>query len=74
MTRLCTHAIRISPLGVPIECELFRALCQQQLRLGIAAAAALFADYRCTSATSCNLRGRNLTGLSLLTPLIQLPL
>jgi len=58
-----------------MECELLRALCQQHLRLGTVAAAALFADYRSrTPATSCNLRGRNLTGLSLLTPLIQLPL
>ena len=72
---MCTHATRISPLGVPIEYVLFRTLSQQHLRFGTIAAAALFADYRCrTSATSCNLRGRNLTGLSLLTPIIQLPL
>jgi hypothetical protein len=69
------HASRISSLGVPSERVLFRTLCQQQLRLGTVAAAALFADYRCrTSATSHNLRGRNLTGLSLLIPVIQLPL
>lgn len=70
--RTMHHATRISPLGVPIECVLFRTLCQQQLRLGTVAAAALFADYPCrTSATSCNFRGR--TGLSLLTLLSSFP-